>query len=451
MTGSVAAGPGGGGTDRIRAVGVFVWAIAAAFFLYEFFLRTFFGSLEPQIMKSLQLNAATFSVLGSCYYLTYGLMQIPVGIVVDRFGVKATTVFAASVCGASALLFAAAQGFALGLAARLLMGFGSSFAFIILLVIAREWFPRKNFGLFAGLSQFVGTLGPILAGGPLVLVITREHVDWRVIISGLGFAGFVIAVLGLLFVRGRKSDDPDRLRLLLPRLGVGQQVKMLLKNRQAWFVALYSALIYTSIATLGAIWGTRVLIAKGLTQETAGDAVSVLWIGYAVGCPLAGFLSDTLRRRRSVLVGMALLAFLATGSLRIFEEGGLPLFGTIFFVIGFAGGAQNVGFATIVEKVTDRLSATSMGLNNGLMLLFDTVNPVIFGLLVTITLKNKDTENFTAENFDWALAYIPGLCLVALLVSVFLIRETYCKPQQDVVLLDPSGGDRGAPAPAPER
>lgn len=97
-----------------------------------------------------------------------------------------------------------------------------------------------------------------------------------------------------------------------------------------------------------------------------------------------------------------------------------------------------MGFATIVEKVTDRLSATSMGLNNGLMLLFDTVNPVIFGLLVTITLRNKDSDNFTSENFDWALTYIPGLCLVALLVSVFLIRETYCKSQQDVVLLDPS-------------
>ncbi len=435
MSGGVAVGPGGG-TDRIRAVGIFIWAIAAGFFLYEFFLRTFFGSLEPQIIKSLQLNAATFSLLGSCYYLTYGLMQIPVGIIVDRFGVKATTVFAASVCGLSALLFAAAQNFAMGLAARLLMGFGSSFAFIILLVIARDWFPRKNFGLFAGLSQFIGTLGPILAGGPLVLMITKEHIDWRVIISALGFVGFGIAVLGLLFVRGRKSDNPEEIRFLLPKMQVGTQVKALLKNRQAWFVALYSALIYTSIATLGAIWGTRVLIAKGLTQETAGDAVSILWIGYAVGCPLAGFLSDSLRRRKAVLIGMAVLAFGSTASLRFFESGDLLLFGTIFFVIGFAGGAQNVGFATIVEKVTDRLSATSMGLNNGLMLLFDTVNPVIFGLLVTMTLQNKDSDDFKAENFDWALTYIPGLCLVAVAVSVFLIRETYCKPQQDVILLE---------------
>lgn len=111
-------------------------------------------------------------------------------------------------------------------------------------------------------------------------------------------------------------------------------------------------------------------------------------------------------------------------------------FAIIFFFIGFAGGAQNIGFATIVEKVTDRLSATSMGLNNGLMLLFDTVNPVIFGFLVTLTMVNKSSDDFTAQNFDWALTYIPVLCLLAFLISLFLIRETYCKPQQDVVLID---------------
>jgi fucose permease len=89
--------------------------------------------------------------------------------------------------------------------------------------------------------------------------------------------------MSLLFVRGRKPDNPDALRLLPAKLGVWASVRLLLRNRQAWFVALYSALIYTSIATLGAIWGTRVLIAKGLTQETAGDAISILWIGYTFG------------------------------------------------------------------------------------------------------------------------------------------------------------------------
>ncbi len=75
-----------------------------------------------------------------------------------------------------------------------------------------------------------------------------------------------------------------------------------------------------------------------------------------------------------------------------------------------------------------------MGLNNGLMLLFDTVNPIVFGFLVTLTLKDKSATVFDAENFKYALTYIPILCLIALFVSVFCLKETYCKPQHGVVM-----------------
>jgi len=439
--------PGGEGASRITLTGVFIWAIAAFFFLYEFFLRTFLGSLEPQIMKSLQLNATTFSIIGSCYYLTYGLMQIPVGMVVDRFGVKATMVLASIVCGISALLFGAAQGFGMALAARMIMGFGSSFAFIALLVIAREWFPRKNFGLFAGISQLIGTIGPILAGGPLIIFLKNEGLDWRELVSSLGGVGFGIAVMSFLFVRLPKAGRAGHFRVLQAPFSLKEQIRLLLTNGQAWLVATYSALIYTAIATLGAIWGTRVLIAKGLDQEHAGDAVSILWVGYALGCPIAGFISDQIKRRQAVMVALGLLATLATAALWLSGDDSFAFFAMLFFVIGLSGGAQNVGFATIVEKVNERLSATSMGLNNGLMLLFDTVNPIIFGLLVTLTLQDKNSDDFTSKNFDWALAYLPALCLIATAISFFLIRETYCKPQKGVTLVGQTPGpgpDAGA-------
>lgn len=243
------------GSSRITPLGVFIWSIAAFFFLYEFFLRTFLGSLEPQIIKALNLNATTFSLIGSVYYLTYGLMQIPVGIIVDKFGVKITMVFASAICGISALVFASADSFALGMAGRLIMGFGSSFAFICLLVIAREWFPKKNFGLFAGLSQFVGTLGPILAGGPLIAFLKAEGLDWRELITALGFLGFVITILSFIFVHGKKAEGgSQRLRLLMPKMDLKMQLGMLLRNKQAWLVAVYSALIYTAIATLGSFF-----------------------------------------------------------------------------------------------------------------------------------------------------------------------------------------------------
>ncbi|MEA1926970.1 MAG: MFS transporter [Candidatus Auribacterota bacterium] len=437
MTGTTAHSHQAGGRQTIRLIGIFIWLIAAFFFLYEFFLRTFLGSLEPQIMKALHLNAETFSILGSSYYLVYGLMQIPVGIIIDRVGVKLTMVTAAILCGLSAICFALSGSFAFALASRLLMGFGSSFAFICLLTIARDWFPRSRFGFFAGLSQFIGTLGPILAGGPLVIFLEKEQVSWQTMLFVLGLVGFVISLLSFFFVRGRKAG-PNRMILLPPRIPLKEQLLALVSNKQAWWVAVFSALIYTSIATLGAIWGTRVLIAKGLHQDLAAEVISVLWIGYAISCPLTGYLSDIFQRRKVFMVGMAAMVLVSIAGLRFFPSGSAGLFGVVFFVLGFAGGAQNLGFATIVEKVSERLSSTSMGMNNGLMLTVDTINPMIFAFLVTLTLANKNAEDFSSHNFDYALSYILGLGIVALLVSIFCIKETYCKPQRDLIMVEQS-------------
>ena len=78
----------------ISALGLLIWGLAAFFFLYEFFLRTFIGSVAHQVIHDLRLNAETFAILGSAYYIAYGVMQVPVGILVDKFGVKLIMTFA---------------------------------------------------------------------------------------------------------------------------------------------------------------------------------------------------------------------------------------------------------------------------------------------------------------------------------------------------------------------
>ena len=92
--------------QKIRLIGLFIWVIAALFFLYEFFLRTFVGSIAEQLISSLKLNIDQFTILGSAYYLAYGIMQIPVGVLVDKFGVKKIMVFATLTCALATFLFA---------------------------------------------------------------------------------------------------------------------------------------------------------------------------------------------------------------------------------------------------------------------------------------------------------------------------------------------------------
>lgn len=418
----------------ISAMGLFMWGLAALFFLYEFFLRTFIGSVAHQVIPDLKLNAETFAMLGSAYYIAYGAMQIPVGILADKFGVKILLVFAVSVCVVSTFMFAHADGFNTAFISRLLMGFGSSFAFVCLLVIAVTWLPKQYFGFFAGASQFIGTMGPLLAGGPLIVLMEKTHQDWRATLSEIAVFGIILAVLILFFVKNKTRDDKPSLILLSHHEPLKTQLFRLAKNRQAWAIAFYSATVYVSMALLGAIWGTEYLQVCGLTQGMAASIISIGWLGYAIGCPLLGAYSDISRQRKPTLILTALLGLASTVSITY-----IPLthahwaYGYLFFCLGFAASGQSVGFATITEHSDLRTRASSLGLNNGVITFFSAFIPPLASYF--IYLSAGEAHHLQPENFRLAFSIMPILYGCALLIACFGIKETYCKPQKQAILL----------------
>ncbi len=421
----------------VTFLGLMIWSIAALFFLYEFFLRTFVGSVAHQIIPDLHLNAETFALIGSAYYIAYGLMQVPVGILVDKFGVKLVMLFATVVCAGATFLFARSTGLYSALFSRLLMGFGSSFAFVCLLVIAATWFPRKNFGFFAGLSQFIGTMGPLLAGGPLVLLIAAEHGHWRLPLIEIGSFGVVLFLLVLFIVKNKPRGGEQSLIYLQQPGPLSQRLLVLVKNRQAWFVALYSATVYISIALMGAYWGTDYLEVRGLSQTAAASMISLAWLGYAVGCPVLGALSDLAKRRKPTLVFCAVLGVLATSGITYLSVGKMHwIYAVLFFCLGLAASGQNVGFATIAEHVDLQTKATALGLNNGAITLSGAFIPPLASYFIYLSASGQ-TAHLKPENFIVAFSVMPLLCAISAMVALFLIKETYCKPQKEPILLSP--------------
>lgn len=419
----------------ITALGLFIWSLAALFFLYEFFLRTFIGTVAHQVIPDLNLNAETFSIIGSAYYAAYGIMQVPVGVLIDKFGVKVLMLFATLVCVVSTFLFAHANNFTTGLISRFLMGFGSSFAFLCLLVIAVTWFPKKYFAFFAGASQFIGTMGPLLAGGPLVALMASTHQDWRSTLTEIGFFGLALAALILIFVKNKPRNEKQDLIFLSHEEPFKQRLRRLAKNKQAWAIALYSACVYVSIALLGAIWGTTYLEVHGLTQGISASIISLCWLGYAIACPVLGAFSDIAKRRKPALILCSVVGLLSTAIITY-----IPLhhshlaFALVFFCLGIAASGQNIGFATIAEHSDLSTRATSMGLNNGVITGFSAIIPPLASYFILLS-TGAAGENLQPENFTLAFSIMPLLNVISLIVSVFFIRETYCKPQKEAIIL----------------
>lgn len=421
---------------KVSIFSIIIWSVGALFFLYEFFLRTFIGTLGHQIIPALHLTPTRFAEIGAAYYVAYGVLQVPVGIILDRFGIKLVMTLAACLCGVATFLFAHSQDFILAFLARALMGVGSAFAFVSLLMIVATWFPRKNFAMMAGMSQFVGTMGPMLAGGPLVAAMHSFHSTWRVTLSVIALFGVFLGVL-IFFVVKTKPRSADNIIWLTPSKSIWKEVKGLLTNKQAWLIAGYSVGVYVSIELLGAVWGTEYLQVRGLSQGMAASMISTAWLGYAIGCPLVGAISDYMHRRKPLLILCALIGVLST-TLIVY----LPVINQIvyfgaFFLLGVAASGQNVGFAAIAEQVDESTKAAALGLNNGAMILSAAIVPMMVGEIVSL-LSGPHVTHFQPHVFVIALSVMPVLMLMAVILAILFVKETYCKPQKAMLFLDVS-------------
>lgn len=421
----------------ISPLGLLIWGLSAVFFLYEFFLRTFVGSIAHQMIPDLSLNAETFAIIGSAYYVTYGIMQLPVGILVDKFGTKFILTFATLVCAASTLILAQANGFYSALFARFLMGFGSSFAFVCLLVIVFTWFPKNLRPALLGTSQFLGTMGPFLAGGPLIALMSKYGGSWRMTLNQIGMFGILLAALILLFVKNKSRDSKKKSLIILKQeKPLKERMGYLIRNKQAWFVALYSATNYVSLALLGAIWGTKYLQVHGFSQHIAADIVSIAWLGYALGCLTLGVVSDYIKQRKPILIFCALIGFCATMGITFLSNIHHPwIYGVLFASLGIAASGQSIGYAAIAENVDTSLRSISLGFNNGTITLFSSFIPPLVSYFIFLS-SGSHHDNLMPSHFITGFTIMPLLYLMALGIAYFGISETYCKPQKEIILLD---------------
>jgi MFS family permease len=393
---------------NLPIIGLTSWLLCVLFFLYEFFIRTSIGAISGHVMSDFSLGATQFALLGTVYAIAYGSMQIPAGIIIDCFGVCRSLVVAMLVCAAGTYGITIATNFTELMLARFIIGVGSSFAFIGLLIIIRMWLPAKYFTSYVGFSQTIGTIGPIIAGGPLVYLIQQHDNHWRSIVVYVAVFGLVLSLLSIFFLR-QKS-----IKIAGDRSVYWREMLAMFQNKQVLRIAFYSGATYVPIFLLGVVWGTPFLTQVGLSQGQAASAVSLCWVGYAVGCPLLGYWSDYTSNRGRILCYSAALGAVVSLLMLVVNSTDPLYWSLIFFVLGVAVSGQNIAFAAITNLVLNRQRATAIGFNNASLSLFDATIPLAVGA----TIHFFKLSNISAHtSYILAFLVLPLLFIAALLVA----------------------------------
>lgn len=411
--------------------GLAIWAVCALFFLYEFLMRTVVGTFQHPIMYDLNLSSVEFSILSSTIYLLiYAAMQIPVGLIVDRFGLKKSLFFACILCALSAFGFAFAANLTLALVARVVMGFGSAFGFICLLISVYDWLPAHRRALMVGVSQFVGTMGPMIAAGPLETLAESGGTDWRSVFIYLGTFGLVLSGI-VFFVVRNNSEKAGSFQILKRPEAIPKTLKHLVSKPQALFIALFSGLVYFALEYLSENEGKTYIQLKGHSSEFAAYMITLSWLGYAIGCPLTGYLSDLIQRRRPFLIVCAISATLGLGLLTLGMSAAAMTSG--FFLLGFGASGQSVAFALMGEQFKKAYLASAMSLNNTLMMFFAGINAPLLGTMID---ANRDRfGDGLLSNYALPFYVMLGIVACSMIFPIFLIKETHCKSKADFTVL----------------
>ncbi|MEW6488973.1 MAG: MFS transporter [Thermodesulfobacteriota bacterium] len=412
-----------------------VWGLGAALYLIGFYQRVAPAVMTVELTRDFALSAAALGNLSAFYFYTYVAMQVPTGILADRWGPRRLLAAGAALAGAGSAVFALAGNLAWASAGRLLVGGAVAVAFVGMLKLASRWFAPRQFALATGMALFCGIVGAVFAGVPLRLLVTA--LGWRPVMLASGLAALGVAVAIWIVVR----DDPAERGYAShgPLLaggsgaaahGILAGIREVFRYRNTWLLTLAPGGVVGCVLTFSGLWGIPFLTTHyGLSPTQAAALTSALLVAWAVGGPLLGFASDRWGRRKPLYVG-GCAAVLACWALVVLIPGlPLPLLVAVLLAAGLASGGMIIGFAFAKESVPPHLAGTvsgvvNMGVMTGPMVLQPAVGWVLDRLWDGALVNGVRVYPWTAYRAGFALM----LAWAALaFVLILLTRETRCE------------------------
>lgn len=421
------------------AAGLFVWGFGALFYLLGFFHRVAPAVITGELMREFQISATALGNLSAFYFYSYVAMQIPTGVLADRWGPRRLLTLGALMAAFGAVMFALAPSIAWAAAGRLFVGGSVAVAFVCLLKLAANWFPPRHFAMLSGLALFCGIIGAVCAGTPLRILV--DHFGWRNIMVLSAVITLIIGSGTWLFVRDYPHEKgfsdfntAPSTTAVRHRSGIIADVSHVFSYRNMMFLFLVPGGIVGCVLTFSGLWGVPYLTTlHGLSSSSAATLTSSLLVAWAVGGPFFGWLSDRLKnRKRLYLIGCGISV---VGWMIVVLVRDLSLIALIpvLLITGFSSGCMIITFAFVKESVPVHLAGTASGvINMGVML-----GPMVLQPAVGYVLDRMWTGSLQqgVRLYD-ADAYRGGfgLMLTWLVFSFLLLlftRETGCRQVVD--------------------
>ncbi len=410
-----------------------VWALAVAFYFYEFLLRISPSVMLPELMSAFKVDAAQLGALSAFYLFAYAPLQIPVGLMMDRWGARRLETIACILCGLGGILFGIAPVLGVADIGRVLMGIGSAFAFVGMVYVCGHWFKRKQLPFLIGLGTSIGMIGAI--AGEIPVAVSTEVFGWRVTSYGFGILGIVLAFVIFLAMRNApKGGLPGGSRV--DSFGhLWGNLKGVCKNFQTWLVGIISLSIYATTTAFAGLWGPTFLqTTYGFDKDLASTFTAAIFIGWIFGAPLVSFLAMHTGHRRPFLIIGALVAGVAMTAIVYIPGLNHTLLFILLLFVGLFSSAQVLTFSLAIELNHHSAKGTAAALINFLVMLAGSLFQPLVGYFLDLSAgKANGIAAYTAGDFRFALTLFPISFFVGCVLSFFISHRRRRVPESEIL------------------
>jgi sugar phosphate permease len=401
-----------------------LWTLLAAGFLFVNFHRTATAVLADSLARTFDATGSQLGLLHASFFYIYAPLQLPAGLVVDRYGPRAVGATGLIVLTAGVVWFARSETLLAAFLARAVVGFGGSVLYIATLRFCANWFRPNEYATMTGYTVAAAGAGGILATTPLALAIDR--VGWRTAILVAGATTGVLAVAVATAVRDRPSEaDTDTDHTAATLADIAANTRTVLAEVETWLMGLLLFLVLGVNFTVLGLWGVPFIAdTYGVSVARASTYVLLGNVGFVLGSPAFGALSDRTGWRTELVVATSVVFALSYAALLFVPP--LPVVGVALFCALLANGGVALVFTVGKERHTPAVAGTVTGVINSLGYVGAAVLPTVMGAVLDAYWTGEIINGarvYTVTGYRVAFGVATAAAVLAVATAVWLHRR----------------------------
>lgn len=404
--------------DSLR-IPLTLWFATTLFFAFQFILRMSAGILREDIMQKFSIDTIAFGNLAGYYYLGYASMQIPIGILLDRFNFRVITCCAIMIAALGTLTFVFATDFSSVIFGRFLIGAGSATGILSIAKIIQQYFPTKLHSIMMGLTFSFGLTGAVFGGLPMRIIF--DSFGYEDSFMALAFVAFVIGFLVLLIsdkkanknheCNGSKTSIDDLLKLIL--------------NPTILFIGICGGLMVGSLEGFADLWSIPFFNQIYNFSENQSIVLSsIIFIGMIFGGPLLAYLEHYFRSINFFIFILSIVTSVIFVIFFYFNNLSYYVVAVLMFLIGVLCCYQALVFTLVGDLVDKSKTAVAIAVINCINMSFGQIFHKSISYIMHLVWNGNVTPKggplYLQSDYVVGLSIIPTLSIVGGLGFLYL-------------------------------